>query len=61
MLQFGSHASDIRVAETLDICIYRQLSIFMTDEFQCLILPEIFYEDMVVIVLQNAYIEVIYQ
>lgn len=61
MLQFGSHASDTRVAETLNIYIYKQSSVFITDEFQCLILPEISYEDVVIIVLQNVYIEAIYQ
>jgi len=51
MLQFGSYASDIRVAEALNICTYRWSSIFMTDEFQCLILPKISGENIVVIVL----------
>ena len=41
--------------------MYKWPSVSMTDEFQYLILPKMSCEDVIVVVLQNTYVEIICQ
>jgi len=61
VLWFGSYASNTRLTEVLNICVYREPSTSAADKFQCLVLSKISYKDVIVVVLNDTCAKVIYK
>jgi len=54
MLWFGSHTGNTRLIELLYIVTDVWPGIISPDEFQCLVLVQMFCQNMVVVILENS-------
>ena len=58
-IRFGSYTSNVRLIGVLNIYVYREPYIFIVDKLQYFILSEMFYKNMIMVVLKNMCIKVI--
>ena len=58
-LQFRSYASNTRLTEIFDIYMYKEPSVFVMNEFQHLILSEISCKNIIIVVLEDLYTDII--
>ena len=57
-LWFISHTSSIELAELLYISTQARLGISVVNKFQCFVLTKVFSKNMIIIILENACVEI---